>query len=114
MSLTPEQVAAAQLEAYNAKDLERFAALHDPEVEGYDLAGERLFAGRQALRERYARRFETPGPKALVPHRVVLGARVVDHELVWLDGEDAPPTELVVVYTVRDGMIRRVDFVRAA
>jgi hypothetical protein len=71
-----------------------------------------LLKGAEPFRDRYAARFATPGVRAEVTHRAVIGNRAVDHELVWMDGPDAPATELVVIYTARAGRIARVDFVR--
>ena len=57
---------------------------------------------------------QRPGVRAEVAHRAVIGDRAVDHEFVWMDGPDAAPTELVVIYSARAGRIARVDFVRKA
>lgn len=108
------ELARLQLEAYNAKDLDGFCALFASDVEVYDHPGLLLLKGAAPFRERYAARFATPGVRAEVAHRAVIGDRAVDHEFVWMDGPEAAPTELVVIYTARAGRIARVDFVRKA
>ena len=48
----------AQLDAYNAQDVERFVACYAEDVEAFELpAGTRLFASRAAMRTRYAALF---------------------------------------------------------
>jgi putative hydrolase of HD superfamily len=111
LMMTPEQLVAAQLDAYNARDLDAFVALYAEDVEVYTYPGELVLAGRAAFTERYRVRFQTEGLRAEVTNRAVLGDRVVDHEIAWINGPDQPPVEVVVVYTIADGLIARVEFV---
>lgn len=109
---TPALLAEAQLAAYNARDLDAFAAVFAEDVEVYDFPGLLALKGREAFRARYVERFKSEGLEAIAVHRAVIGARVIDHERVWLDGRDGDPVDLVVIYTVRDGLIARVDFIK--
>ena len=111
MTPTPEQLAQAQLDAYNAHDLEAFVAQYSENVEVYQYPGGLVMAGRDAFTERYRVRFQTEGLRAEITHRAVLGNRVIDHEVAWINGPDQPPVEVVVIYTVEDGLIARVEFV---
>ena len=111
MASTPEQLVQEQLDAYNARDLERFVAQYSADVEVYEYPGMLIMAGRETFTERYRARFQTEGLRAEVTHRAVLGNRVVDHEIAWINGPDQPPVEVVVVYTNEDGLIDRVEFV---
>ncbi|MGP1276446.1 MAG: nuclear transport factor 2 family protein [Caulobacterales bacterium] len=109
----PAMLAEAQLAAYNARDLDAFAACFSDDVEVYDFPGALSLKGREAFRVRYVERFKSEGLHAIAVHRAVIGARVIDHERVWLEGEaKSAPIDLVVIYTVRDGLIARVDFIR--
>lgn len=109
----PAMLAERQLAAYNARDLDAFSACFAEDVEVYDFPGVLAIKGQNAFRARYAERFKSEGLEAIVVHRAVIGERVIDHERVWLNGRAAgDPTELVVIYTVRDGLIARVDFIR--
>ncbi|MBS0296139.1 MAG: nuclear transport factor 2 family protein [Proteobacteria bacterium] len=110
--LSPEAVAQAQLDAYNARDLDAFAACYAEDVEVYDFPNQPRYSGQAALREFYAKRFSVPTLKAVAKSRAVIGDRVVDHEECWLNGTDQPSVEVVVIYTVQAGLIRRVDFLR--
>ena len=103
----------AQLDAYNAQDVERFVACYAEDVEVFELAtGTRQFASRAAMRERYAALF-TANPKlrCRVVTRVVEGAFVVDHE--DLTGRaDGGTKRVLAIYQVENGLIRRVWFAR--
>jgi len=109
----PADLAERQLAAYNARDLEAFAACFAEDVEVYDFPGVLSFKGQHDFRARYAERFKSDGLKAIAVHRAEIGDKVIDHERVWLNGpEHSAPVDLVVVYTVREDRIARVDFIR--
>jgi len=110
----PAMLAERQLAAYNARDLDAFSACFSDDVEVFDFPGAApVLTGREAFRARYFERFKSEGLRAIAVHRAVVGDRVIDHERVWLSGPDASdPIDLVVVYTVRDGLIARVDFIK--
>ncbi|WBQ11490.1 nuclear transport factor 2 family protein [Hyphomonadaceae bacterium ML37] len=112
-ALSPAVLAERQLAAYNARDLDAFAACFAPDVEVYDFPGVLVVQGRDAFRARYVERFKSEGLHAIAVHRAVIGERVIDHERVWLDGPGkSAPVDLVVIYTVRGGLIARVDFIK--
>lgn len=112
-ALSPAVLAERQLAAYNARDLDAFAACFAEDVEVYDFPGVLALSGREAFRARYEKRFQTEGLEAVAVHRTVIGPRVIDHERVWFDGRGrSEPVDLVVVYTVRDAVISRVDFIK--
>jgi putative hydrolase of HD superfamily len=112
-ALSPAVLAEAQLAAYNARDLDAFAACFADDVEVYDFPGVLSLSGRDAFRTRFIERFKSEGLEAIAVHRTVVGNRVIDHERVWLDGRsNSAPIDLVVIYTVRDGLIARVDFIK--
>ncbi|XBQ15592.1 MAG: nuclear transport factor 2 family protein [Oceanicaulis sp.] len=112
-ALSPAMLAERQLAAYNARDLDAFAACFAEDVEVYDFPGVLTLSGRDAFRARYVERFKSEGLEAIAVHRAVVGNRVVDHERVWLEGRSrSAPIDLVVIYTVREGLIARVDFIK--
>jgi hypothetical protein len=111
---TPEQLAADQLDAYNRQDLEAHCACFAEDVIVADVAGAVRFAGKGAYRETYRKVFaDFPDNRARLVHRIVLGDRVIDHEDVSR-GPSGPRFEVLAIYTVRDGLIARVDFVKAS
>lgn len=107
-------LAARQLDAYNASDLDAFVACYHPEVRVYD--GENLVCeGSEAFRERYRALFEHGTFGAEVPERLQLGAHCVDRELWWrLDAEtgERREGEVLVCYVQRDEVIGQVRFLR--
>ncbi|MCP4869643.1 MAG: DUF4440 domain-containing protein [Proteobacteria bacterium] len=108
-----ERLAQAQLDAYNAGDIDAFAACYAADVEVFDLhSGTLTFAGREALRERYGRLFESqPNQHAELLSRIVHGQTSVDHERVT--GRTSGGTVFAVaIYQVVDGAIRKVWFAR--
>jgi hypothetical protein len=118
MSDDPRHFAALvqrQLEAYNRRDADAFAACFSPDVRCQRHPDEAPFLeGRAALRAFYAReRFVHAGLHARLLHRIDLGGRVLDHEhVVGLPGGDR---EVVAVYERgAEGLIGRVWFIAPA
>ena len=109
----PEAVVQRQLEAYNARDLDRFAAQFSATVRIYrPPAAEPTITGRAALADHYARnRFNLPDLHAEIVNRMVFGNKVVDHERIT--GVKARAFEAVAVYEVVDGLIESVWFFNA-
>jgi hypothetical protein len=107
-----EELAQAQLDAYNRADLDAFCACYHPQVRM--LEGEEPGAsGLAEFRERYAAMFERGGFGAKVPSRLVHGDHCVDEELWWrLDPETQELSEgrLLVRYLLVDDLIGVVQF----
>ena len=99
-----------QLDAYNARSLERFAACYTDDVECFrPPQAEPVISGRAALAAHYgAHRFNLPHLHAELVSRMVLGNKVVDHERIT--GVREQPFEAAGVYEVQGGLIRRVWF----
>jgi hypothetical protein len=106
--MTPVDLVERQLDAYNARDLERFLACYADDVRVYrPPAAEPAFAGIAALAAFYRdERFNRPALHAALVHRVALGARVVDHERI--SGVRDAPFDAVVVYAIAAGRIATV------
>ena len=107
--MTPADVVQRQLEAYNARDLEAFAATYADDVRLYRMpAVEPGVTGKEQLRTVYRQRFASPNLHAEIVTRIVLGNKVIDHERVVGIREHA--IDAVAVYEVEDGLIRTVWF----
>lgn len=108
------EVVQRQLEAYNRRDIDAFAAAYHDEVQIFRLPSTTpAMAGKAALREFYAtKRFNLPSLHAEIRQRIVLGNKVIDQEYVTGIGDQ--PLELVAAYEVRDGLITTVWFLSPA
>ena len=103
------KVVQEQLDAYNARDLERFAATYADDIRIFRMpATEPSIVGQAQLRETYRKRFSSPNLHADIVNRIVLGNKVIDHERVV--GIKETPIEAVAVYEVANGLIRAVWF----
>lgn len=111
MARTPEQIIQAQIEAYNARDLDAFLALHAEDAQLFALPENQLIAQGQAqLRERYSQRFSNPDLHATVVQRIVRGNYVIDHEHIMGMVADAV-VKAVAIYEIVDEKIQRVWFI---
>jgi hypothetical protein len=111
--MKPVDVVQAQLEAYNAQDIETFCACFAQDCVIADLNGALPPEDLGQLRERCQAMFARyPRNKARIASRMALGNVVIDHEVIQRSPELR--VEAIAIYTVRDGLISRVDFVRAS
>lgn len=106
---TPEEVVQAQVDAYNARDLEAFLATYADEIVLVNDGKERILA-KAALRTGYGKLFsENPELSCIVLNRESAGNTVIDDERV--DGlADGGRREARATYELENGLIRRVSF----
>ena len=108
---SPLAVVQAQLDAFNAKDVEALMRTYAPDAEQFALHGERLAKGHDELRARYLTRFEEPDLFARLLSRQVIGNIVTDLELITRNFPDGLGTlEMLCIYEVVDGRIQRASF----
>lgn len=107
----PADLAQRQLDAYNAHDIDAFAACYHPDVEAWVLPDHTpTLQGRAAIVARYAPYFEAQRPHAALVDRKLLGRFALDFEAVRL--ADGTALEAWALYQVEDGLIRRIWFVK--
>jgi len=106
--MSPVDVVQRQLEAYNARDLERFVAEFSDTVRVFrPPAGEPVITGKAGLCAYYAaNRFNLPGLKADIVGRLAFGNFVIDHERIH--GVRDQPFEVAAAYEVIDGKIQTI------
>ena len=111
-NLSPQSVVQAQLDAYNAKDIEALLRTYAPDAGQFTLHGERLAKGHAEMRPRFAQRFAEPHLHARLISRSIIGNVVVDVESITRDFPEGVGTlELLCLYEVRDGLIQKASFV---
>lgn len=108
--MSPSEVVDRQIETYNARDAARFAATYAEDAHVFLMPNLKLAVrGRSALQAHYAANvFVKEGLRAEVVARMVLGNKVVDHEVTH--GVAPQPIESLVVYEVAENLIQAVWF----
>ena len=105
-------IAQAQLDAYNAQDLDKYMTYFTEDCIVSGLNGTPTETSRDAVKARYAKAFaQFPQNKAELKNRIAVGNTVVDHELV-IRAPGGEQFEIIAIYTFRDGLIARVDFAK--
>jgi len=105
-------IAQAQLDAYNAQDLEKYVSYFAADCVISGLNGTPTETSRDAIKARYAKAFaQFPQNKAELKSRIAVGNTVVDHELV-IRSPGGEQFEIIAIYTFKDGLISRVDFAK--
>ncbi|MDO8379659.1 nuclear transport factor 2 family protein [Phenylobacterium sp.] len=110
--ITPFDVAEAQLDAYNAQDLEAYCSFFTDDLIVADLNGAVTISGIDAFRAKYAQVFaDFPENKVELLGRMTIGNTVIDHELV-IRKPGGDQFEVAAIYTIADAKIVRIDFVK--
>jgi hypothetical protein len=106
--MTPLQCVELQFEAYNQRDLPRFLSAFADDVRSVRLPDMTLLLdGKAAYGDFYAtQRFVHDGLRAELLSRVVIGNKVIDHELIH--GLGPEPIETGIMFVVENGLIRTV------
>lgn len=107
----PEQLAQAQLDAYNGHDLEAFLKPYAEDVKVYQFPNTLQFEGKETMRKNYQFIEETPDLHCKLMNRIVEGNTVIDHEDVTVD-KDRPPFKAIAIYKIKDGKIAEVYFIQ--
>jgi uncharacterized protein (TIGR02246 family) len=104
-------VVDAQVDAYFARDLERFVVCYATDAVITDASGEVLAESHEGIREMYAGLFEnSPRLAGRVVSRIAVGSFVADHEEIeGFNLPDMPASvEAIAVYEVAGEKITRV------
>jgi len=107
---SPEHIVQKQLDAYNNRDIEEFLAAYSKNVKVYDFPEQLQYEGLDQMRTSYAGFFKnTPDLHCEIKNRIVFGNKVIDEELVTVNGSQF---SAVAIYEVSNGKISKVTFVR--
>ncbi|WP_339624474.1 nuclear transport factor 2 family protein [uncultured Winogradskyella sp.] len=108
--VSPEYIVQKQLDAYNARDIDAFMATYTADIELYNFPETLRSKGQEPMRKSYMEFFKnTPNLNCQILKRIVIGNKVIDHELVTANGNTF---KAVAVYEVENGLIRKVTFIR--
>ena len=100
-----------QLDAYNAKDIDRFMQCWADDCQYYAFPSELLAQGAAQIRERHVERFNEPNLHGRLVHRMVVGNMVVDQELVTRNfPEGVGEIDVIAIYEVKAGKIASAWF----
>ena len=101
----------AQLDAYNARDVEGFIACYAAECIFEDGAGHHLMAGHHEMRTRYTALFAaSPKLHCELVRRTLIGPYVIDEERIT--GRVPEMNRAVVIYRLENSLIHHVRFLR--
>lgn len=107
--ISPEAIVQQQLVAYNSRDIDGFVATYSDDVKLYDFPNELKVEGKDAMKNSYKGFFEnTTDLNSKILKRIVLGNKVIDHELVTANGNTS---KVVAVYEIENGLINKVTFI---
>jgi uncharacterized protein (TIGR02246 family) len=101
----------AQIEAFRAKDVEKFLSHYADDTSVVIFDGTAMFPSKQVMREAYGKLFaDSPDLQVTVASRMATGDFVVDEEhLTGVRFEGMPPEmTALTVYRVADGKIARL------
>jgi len=106
----PASVVQLQVEAYQARDLDRFLSYYAPDVVIIKQPGGKVVAqGREAMRPIYDKLFQSsPKLHIRVLRRTVVGKTVIDEELVTGIAK-RPYIRAAATYEVEGGLITKVE-----
>jgi hypothetical protein len=77
----PIQVIQGQVDAFNARDVERFVSFYSSDALVEDGQGNALAHGHEALRALYGQLFvQSPDLHVVIPQRINVGSYVIDEE----------------------------------
>jgi putative hydrolase of HD superfamily len=108
---SPLQVVQAQLDAFNAKDIDALMRAYAPDAAQFTLHGEQLAKGHDEIRPRYVARFTEPDLYARLLSRIVMGNVVTDLEIITRNFPEGVGTlEMLCIYEVTGGRISKASF----
>ncbi len=104
---TPEETVQANIDAYNAHDVDALMATFSPAATFGQLGGRILLDGRAPMQGFYTQLFAArPTVRCQVKQRTVMGPFVVEmHEI---SGDDQPDMQAMFISEVREGQIVKV------
>lgn len=105
---SPRFLVQKQVEAYNGREIDVFVNTFADDVKVYDYPNKLRYQGKKELKRRYAALFDnTPDLNRTIVKRIESGNKVIDEELVIINGRKVNG---VSIYEVKDGKIVTMTF----
>lgn len=112
MTRSAEDIVKGQLDAYNAKDVNRFLSFWAEDAEIYAHPQTLLAKGHRAIGDRHLIRFQEPDLYAHLISRSVIGTFVIDTESVTRNfPEGMRRVDVVGIYEIEGETIKRAWFI---
>jgi hypothetical protein len=107
----PSEIVQAQLDAYNARDIERFMSYWADDAQFYAFPSELLASGADQIRERHILRFKEPNLRGNLVQRTAVDNIVVDREVVDRTfPEGTGRVDVIAIYEVTGDKITKAWF----
>ncbi len=111
-SVSPGKIVQKHIEPFNNRELDEFANAFSENVVVRNYFSDTLYVGRDLLKEKYRIYFErTTSSTVKVVNRVIHNNKVIDHELVIVDGKEY---NQATIYTVDNGKISSMTFINSS
>ncbi len=108
--VSPEVIVQEQMDAYNARDIDRFMATYANGIKLYDFPNTLTTDGKDAVRKLFESFFSsTPDLHYIVKNRMIIGNKVIDEEYITANGNTF---SAVAIYEIENGKIAKVTFIR--
>lgn len=106
----PEAIVNKQLVAYNKREINAFIETYANNVKLYKFPNHLISEGHDAIRKNYSSMFEkTSDLNAQIINRMVLGNKVIDKEMVTVNGN---VFYAIAIYEIKNEKIFKVTFVQ--
>lgn len=107
-----EAVVQCQLDAYNARDIDAFMAVWADDARCFEHPAKLLARGADEIRARHELRFREANLFARLIHRMSIGNKVVDREVVTRTFPEGPGTiDVIAIYEVTRDKITNAWFI---
>ncbi len=106
---SPENIVQKQVEAFNARNLNDFAACYSEDVVVGNFPNDIQYEGNETLKSNYERFYsKTPQVHVKIVKRFSIGTMVIDEELVTIGDKTH---QQVALYKVKNGLISSMTFI---
>lgn len=107
--ISPEKIVQRQVESFNARNLDEFAACYSEDVVVRNFPNDILYKSNETLKNNYERFYsKTPQVQVEVVKRISVGSTVIDKELVTIGDKTH---QQVAIYEVKNGLISSMTFI---